>query len=67
MIEKLIIFENLISFIGKNYLTIGLPKYKGFNKNKRLIFNPKIINTIIILLILRAVIITFKKRSNFIR
>ena len=54
MIEKLIVTENLIHLIVKNYLTIGLPKYKGFNKNKRLIFKPKIVNTVIILLILRS-------------
>ena len=61
MISKLELIEDLIYLIGKQYLMFGLPKVNEFMNYNRVIFKPVIVNTILIIMIIKNMLnILFK-------
>ena len=57
MNNKLEIIEDLIYLIGKHNLRIGLPNINGFTSDKRFIFKPLLVNTVLLLMFFRIVTI----------
>ena len=53
MNNKLEFIESLIHLIVKHKLSFGLPNVNGFESDKRFIFNPLLVNGVLVLLLFR--------------
>ena len=49
------LIQNLIYLINKNYIRIGLPNANGFESDKRFIFKPILVNSILIIFFLKCI------------
>ena len=65
MDNKLELIESLIYLIGRQNLRIGLQNVNAFQSDKRFIFKPLVVNSILIIMIFRDIIMIYNKDQYF--